>query len=99
MNNHTPGPWIIEETSDHDADYRVMDEQEVTVCLCYQQPEDTWLANDNAHLIASAPDLLAALQSITELVKESGFQSPMTEEHFDDVYSAARAAIAKATPT
>lgn len=55
---HTPGPWSIERTSDHGAAYRVMDEQEVTVALVYQQPYDTWAAKDNAALIASAPDLL-----------------------------------------
>ena len=55
---HTPGPWSIEKTTDHDAAYRVMDEQEVTVALCYQQPFDTWMAKDNAHLIAAAPELL-----------------------------------------
>ena len=61
---HTPGPWTIEKTNDHDASYRVMDEQEVTIALCYQQPGDTWKAKDNAHLIAAAPALYEALKAM-----------------------------------
>ena len=59
---HTPGPWTVEQYTAHDAAFRVMDEQDVTVALCYQQPYDTWSAGDNANLIAAAPELLAALE-------------------------------------
>ena len=66
---HTPGPWQVEETTDYNAVYRVMDEQEVTVALCYQQPNDTWLAKDNARLIAAAPELLIELKHALADVK------------------------------
>lgn len=60
--NHTPGPWAVEPAGDGEQHPLVVDEQGVTVARCYQQPFDTWSAADNAHLLAAAPDLLAALQ-------------------------------------
>lgn len=63
---HTPGPWTVKRTRDHDAAYRVMDCQEVTVALCYQQPHDTWRAKDNADVIAAALDLLAAVEMVLD---------------------------------
>ena len=62
MTEHTPGPWRVEDTDDFGARMRVMDQQEVTVALVYQQPFDTWTAKDNARLIAAAPALLEALE-------------------------------------
>lgn len=56
----TPGRWHIE--SDIEGHFLVCDEQDISVARCYQQPFDTWKAEDNAHLIASAPELLQALQ-------------------------------------
>lgn len=51
----TPFPWSLERTRDHGAAYRIMDEQEVTIFLCYQQPADTWKARANAeHLLHTA---------------------------------------------
>lgn len=64
MNNTTPAPWDVEPTRDHGAAYRVMDCQEVTVALCYQQPHDTWRAKDNASLIAAAPELQSAVRGL-----------------------------------
>jgi predicted nucleotidyltransferase len=69
---HTPGPWYVEETTDHFSNYRVMDVQEVTIALIYQQPEDTWDAEANAALIASAPETAKErdeLKAINERLK------------------------------
>lgn len=71
MSQHTPGPWFIEraekvESDFHEVpvhDYLVTDEQGVTVARCYQQPGDSWLAQDNAHLIATAPHLLKLVKA------------------------------------
>lgn len=61
--NHTPGPWRAEPTTDFGAAARVTDVQGVTVALCYQQPNDTWLAEDNARFIISAPWMVAVIKA------------------------------------
>ena len=73
---HTPGPWTVEQPTwtveqptAHDAAFRVVDEQDVIVALCYEQPYDTWSAGDNANLIAAAPELLAALAEMAAVLK------------------------------
>ena len=83
MTEHTPGPWAVEGTTDFGAAFRVVDVQDVTVALCYQQPLDTWTAEANARLITAAPELL-------ELIK-------VVKRHRDDPYGQAiRAVILKA---
>ncbi len=95
MTEHTPGPWTTEPTTDHAAAVRVMDEQEVTVALCYQQPGDTWTAEANAALIAAAPELLAALAAlVTYDTADAEPPAPDTREY--EILKAARLAIAKA---
>lgn len=71
MSEHTPGPWIVEETSDFNASHRVMDVQEVTVALTYQQPHDTWTSEANANLIAASPSLLEACKNALGWYNES----------------------------
>ena len=101
MSEHTPGPWYIEPTSDFNASFRVMDVQEVTVALCYQQPADTWLAESNARLIAAAPELLEALKCTLEALENWVELVLAGDEDRDPTYEAlqasrARAIIAKA---
>ena len=52
----------------------------------------------NARLIAAAPDLLAALESLHEYArsKSSGYRNALTEQE-DSLYSLVHSAIAKAT--
>jgi hypothetical protein len=92
MREHTPLPWTIERTKDHGAAYRIMDEQEVTVALCYQQPYDTWRAKDNAAFIVRAVNnhaaLVAALEAAADYMGEMG--------HPEGVLAQARAVLAKA---
>jgi hypothetical protein len=97
MNERTPGPWVVEQDEDDAPHVLVVDEQGVTVARCYQQAYDTWQAKDNAHLIAAAPDLLAALESLFD-------HCAMVHKHWgegdnakqaDAAQAAARAAIAK----
>jgi hypothetical protein len=74
---HTPGPWSLEAVKD------------------YMRPHDTGIDSEipesiaNAHLIAAAPDLLAALRVIAEDGKRNGW---IPSFHWGE----ARAAIAKA---
>jgi hypothetical protein len=97
MSEHTPGPWELEESPYADG-----------TPWCLITAGDPWSDNkrsmgfrlsgimrpQDARLIASAPDLLAALQQIAEM-------SPPAFERGDDptcgVIDIARAAIAKAT--
>lgn len=103
---HTPGPWSVD-VNDHQGFIRgsqpiVRNCEEgdngmtisglmVTGCGSYVEgfPQ---LSHEDARLIAAAPELLAALQSVVEWMDapdESGFS--------DNQLSAARSAIAKAT--
>ena len=72
MTQHTPGPWTTEPTTDFGAAIRVMDEQDVTIALCYQQPLDTWTAEATAQLIAAAPDILALLKHAQHFIEPPG---------------------------
>lgn len=89
---HTPGPWAVEQPTARDAAFRVVDEQDVIVALCYQQPYDTWSAGDNANLIAAAPELLAALAEMAAVLKSlisTGF--PVQDEYGFEHHAISRA--------
>ena len=93
MSDHTPGPWTVEPMSN-------VDDEEAAKPFAYvigPDDVDPWAPPAewrfkiaDAHLIAAAPDLLAALEQIVDL------------DAFPDEFSfradeIARAAIAKAT--
>ena len=80
MSKHTPGPWFVEENEMMGRDI-VSGDKLAIVCTQVYSPVD-------AAIIAAAPDLLAALQSMLE-----------GNHNQQDVREAARAAIAKATGT
>jgi hypothetical protein len=67
-NNHTPGPWYYEEANIRNADgldIATIDTERSTSRSQYDPvPEEEWIAN--THLIAAAPDLLAALKTVDE---------------------------------
>lgn len=101
---HTPGPW-------HRAAYR--DSQQLSLTVYADTPNGTWevakaigwggdgedQAGANARLIAAAPELLEALQSICDGACWSLGSGP--RHHIADIPAAkiehARAMIAKAT--
>jgi hypothetical protein len=63
---HTPGPWYIHKDyydnptgKNHQIMYKSGDAQHTSLCRVIQNPGD-------AHLIAAAPDLLAALERVLE---------------------------------
>jgi hypothetical protein len=102
---HTPGPWrVVSFTargSDDGCYVGISSEHhdclaEVVIRMKDESPSLELLAN--AHLIAAAPDLLAALRGLDEALCRAG--SPLTkEERHEDRKRliAARAAIATAT--
>jgi hypothetical protein len=87
MSKHTPGPWVIKEI-DRDEGVRVSFGLVGCGCRVYGMPE----GEANARLIAAAPDLLAALESV--LTVGDIDQSPGTNGRV--VLHQVRAAIANA---
>jgi hypothetical protein len=79
MKTHTPGPWHL---VSHRPNLVKVETARVVVCDSFGGLSDETLAN--ARLIASAPDLLAALERLTH---------PMAD---DDDLDYAREVIAKA---
>jgi hypothetical protein len=96
MNKHTPGPW----KSVHDPHYpgmMVVEGPEMPITIITSAIGVDFKSYvrrvANAHLIAAAPDLLAALEAC-----ESAMQSCMADfnQYDQAAYDAARAAIARA---
>lgn len=91
MNKHTPGPWhvvanLVQGKRKPNGDSR-------TVAMVGSSSED----DANARLIAAAPDLLAALEGLAEIVNEETTRFPANRVVPAGVaYAAAVNAIAKA---
>ncbi len=93
MSKHTPGPWLLEQTTVY-----ALNNERVPVNRFTASLDRGWSDNSsrilqqeveaNAHLIAAAPDLLEAL---SEIINDGG-KFVMTQE----THRKARAAIAKA---
>lgn len=101
MNKHTPGPWIRVARANgklgETVCFRGTDELTATD-ICRVEPEDDngaaiKVARANAQLIAAAPDLAEALQSIVAYTDMAGARSREALELIADI---ARAALAKA---
>lgn len=96
---HTPGPW-----EPHLNEWTMQWSARDTSGRVVARPETWFVAANvqeaNARLIAAAPDLLAALRSISAMLPSDeglGGHAPMTA--FIAMSSRIRAAIAKATAT
>ena len=85
MNKHTPGPWVT--TPEPNGKEWGVDAGPWGICICADAP-GKGTAEDNARLIAAAPDLLDALKQI---------KSNANMYHAETISEIARAAIAKAT--
>lgn len=81
---HTPGPWTVGDS------LLIYDDDAREVAIPSGRTEENLKAN--AHLIAAAPKLLAALD---DLLNFEGLNCP-NEEDLKNAYRAGRAAIAKA---
>lgn len=93
---HTPGPWRIDEEQGQPY---VIDEQDAGVCTVWRQPLDPpeW-ADASARLIAAAPDLLAALESVQSamLARDTDKSDAARFHRYTLVSRDVAAAIAKA---
>ncbi len=95
-NNHTPGPWWVDEDGYIAAgggdDY-------VTIAEILGANDEIDVIRANAALIAAAPELLDALQEIlqiTEYLAPEKFDDAAHQGAFDATLARARAAISKA---
>lgn len=104
MSNHTPGPWTIEKSTR--TDHHIIAGRRWIATASNHDFHPTQEENErtiaNAHLIAAAPDLLAALQTAENVLRYAAQESAgrVRREivggwlhHADQC----RAAIAKAT--
>ena len=95
---HTPGPWRVRKDGSGRL-ARVSDETHEFDCVVTPSlHRDAELMEANARLIAAAPELLAALRSCEETLREytSHEGLPRTGAKRADAIDAARAAIEKA---
>lgn len=87
MSGHTPGPWKIDATDDS-----VRDSNEHQICD-FNWTDDVGRSQANARLIASAPELLAALRNLVDAAEST---STLQREHRRAACVIARSAIARA---
>lgn len=91
MTSHTPGPWFVGGETDH-GEILICSDARPTICAVDPGARE-WCTQANARLIAAAPDLLDALQSILPDAVANHVGGPDTELRINS----ARAAITKAT--
>jgi len=72
MSKHTPGPWVVDA-----EDNRILatDKRETIICSLSATCRNPGVLAD-AHLIAAAPDMLAALIKI----RDDAYDQPTTDE-------------------
>ena len=98
---HTPAPWLLNDCDDaHDCAVTIRTESDTLIAVMADETGEDWSESEilaNAHLIAAAPELLEALESIIpDLEQLNGLYS---EDDNPDSYEnlrAVRAVIAKA---
>lgn len=101
---HTPGPWKIEieRVNDIITVHRVMSEKGRLVATIYQgdskETGSLRLSSElrNAQLIAAAPDMLEALETLTAIVGLTAIKYENQKEVLQEAYNIAIAAIKKA---
>ena len=95
---HTPGPWEIRRVGIA-KDLPVVTSAEHDVCEMRYNTNGRLRLENNARLIAAAPDLLAALKNLRDWIEEQkimelvGFDD---EQGLDDVMTFTRIALEKA---
>lgn len=91
MSAHTPGPWVrTEAPRNTNAAFTIYGSTQLKFPVA--DVLRTAYADDNARLIAAAPDLLAALEAFTKHDDFLGWHP-----RYDDAVKLARDAIRKAT--
>ena len=93
---HTPGPWKVDQTWALIVGPKMEEIAAVHSSMPSGGNRVSWrqTAEANARLIAAAPDLLQALESLLVELGKKGGNTPASE--FRGMWETARAAIAKA---
>jgi hypothetical protein len=97
VSGHTPGPWkaVFNTCGDHGTHYITSPVGVVGYWHGHKShhADNFWrLSEQDARLIAAAPELLEALQGIIEIGKRD-----LSNPKYDGFFTTARAAIARAT--
>lgn len=101
MTKHTPGPWHRTHTAEAGAICKIVGAAPAgNIATVHSVPDDWGGHEENARLIAAAPDLLAALRDLYDMTGSSGWQNAGAtlgeREKRIACLNLARAAIAKA---
>lgn len=94
---YTPGPWMVDDEQEDANRLYVRHVDSGRICQCFANclvTTDAELAA-NARLIAAAPELLEALQSIEHALR-MGFSAATVLDENSPIRDGIRAAIAKA---
>ena len=70
---HTPGPWKLCDRGDYgdfDGDSRVILDADMSIRIAVVHDSGADEAEANAHMIASAPDLLLSLESLIDEIRD-----------------------------
>lgn len=90
QSKHTPGPWTIDDGN------IILGDKGLSVAEVYA--DDLEQQRHNARLIAAAPTMLEALVDLVETLQNVRMQDGggQIQDEYADMFSEARAAIAKA---
>lgn len=92
---HTPGPWVIENGYDGEGQCIVSTDTEYGDCVCITKSLDQDFEGNeaNARLIAAAPEMLEALETLSRQLVRLGTG---VQAHLQDELKRAQAALSKA---
>lgn len=93
---HTPGPWVAGPDWTYDRmEIRDKDGRRIAVCM-KDFPMSAATHDANAHLIATAPELLAALEAAREFIIDGMAMGFVGMPEDEDVLEVIEKAISKA---
>lgn len=90
-NRHTPGPWLINNWPQGDAEIRIGAAGTPRIATVHLRDVSINQQKANAHVIAASPQMLAALRSLLAY-----HDMPKDEAEYQNALRNARAAIAQA---
>ena len=106
MSKHTPGPWFYRKSKDG-SEFAVYSDESCTKdsiityggCGCCNASDESIALEEDATLIAAAPDLLEALEGMLEVYgvyDQHLYREPFSRSVEVELCNQARAAIARA---
>jgi len=97
-NKHTPGPWIVSDETRENFVWILDENSDTGVCMVHTDTDSKDESDANARLIAAAPELLEALESMLDYLKRQAKENSRREWALHNAHAEfMRNAIAKAT--